>query len=221
MNRRQTIVISAAAAAVAVFGTTAFYYDRSGRNAQVGVGSDSSDVYVRPHSLVIGQADAPVTIVEFFDPSCEACRAFYPIVKNILARYPDDVRLVLRYAAFHEGSDQAVGILEAARRQDLFEPVLEALLAAQPEWALHGSPNLDRAWQVAASAGLDVERARADLSSTEIAAVLDQDTKDVKTLGVEQTPTFFVNGKSLESFGPQQLLNLVESEVNLTGQVAD
>lgn len=221
MNRRQTIVISAAAAAAAVFGASAFYYDRSGRNSRVGVGPDSSDVYVRPHSPVIGQADAPVTIVEFFDPSCEACRAFYPIVKDILARYPDDVRLVLRYAAFHEGSDQAVGILEAARRQDLFEPVLEALLAAQPEWALHGSPNLDRAWQVAASAGLDVERARADLSSTEIAAVLDQDTKDVKTLGVEQTPTFFVNGKSLESFGPQQLLNLVESEVNLTGQVAD
>ena len=218
MNRRQTIVISAAAAAAAIFGASAFYYDRNGRDTQVGVGSDGSDVFVRPHSPVIGRADAPVTIVEFFDPSCEACRAFYPIVKNILVQYPQDVRLVLRYAAFHEGSDQAVGILEAARKQDLYEPVLEALLAAQPEWALHGSPNLDRAWQAAASAGLDVERARSDLSSAEIAAVLDQDTKDVKTLGVEQTPTFFVNGKSMESFGPQQLLNLVESEMTLTGQ---
>jgi len=216
MNRRQTIVISAAAAAAAIFGVSAFYYDRGDRNGQGSVGSDSSDVYVRPHSPVIGQADAPVTIVEFFDPSCEACRAFYPAVKNILAQYPEDVRLVLRYAAFHEGSDQAVGILEAARKQDLFEPVLEALLAAQPEWALHGKPNLDRAWQAAASAGLDVERARGDLSSAEIVAVLDQDTKDVKTLGIEQTPTFFVNGKSLESFGPQQLLKLVESEITLT-----
>ncbi|MEX0408792.1 thioredoxin domain-containing protein [Aquibium sp. LZ166] len=218
MNRRQTIIISAAAAAAAIFGASAFYYDRSGRNAQVGVGLDSSDVFVRPHSPVIGKADAPVTIVEFFDPSCEACRAFYPTVKNILAQYPEDVRLVLRYAAFHEGSDQAVGILEAARKQDLFEPVLEALLAAQPEWALHGNPNLDRAWQAAASAGLDVERARGDLSSAEIASALDQDTKDVKTLGVEQTPTFFVNGKSMETFGPQQLLSLVESEVTLTRQ---
>ena len=118
MNRRQTIVISAAAAAAAIFGASAFYYDRSGRDVQEGAGPDSSDVYVRPHSPVIGQADAAVTIVEFFDPSCEACRAFYPIVKNILAQYPEDVRLVLRYAAFHEGSDQAVGILEAARKQE-------------------------------------------------------------------------------------------------------
>ena len=63
---------------------------------------------------MFGPSEAPVTIVEFFDPSCEACRAFYPFVKNILTQYPDDVRLVLRYAAFHGGSDQAIGTLEAA-----------------------------------------------------------------------------------------------------------
>ncbi|WP_268932216.1 DsbA family protein [Mesorhizobium microcysteis] len=161
----------------------------------------------------MGPPDAPVTIVEFFDPSCEACRAFHPLVKNILAQYPDDVRVVFRYAAFHDGSDQAVGIIEAARRQDLFVPVLEALLDAQPEWAIHGNPNLDRAWQAAAAAGLDLERAREDATTAEVAAVLRQDTSDVDALGVRQTPTFFVNGKSLQSFGPQQLIDLVSAEV--------
>ena len=57
-----------------------------------------------------------VTIVEFFDPACEACRAFYPVVEDILTDYPDDVRVVLRYAAFHgEASEQAIKVLEAAR----------------------------------------------------------------------------------------------------------
>ncbi|PZP55154.1 MAG: disulfide bond formation protein DsbA, partial [Micavibrio aeruginosavorus] len=62
---------------------------------------------IREYSPVIGNDEAQVTVVEFFDPSCEACRAFYPIVKNILNRYPKDVRVVLRYAPFHEGSDKA------------------------------------------------------------------------------------------------------------------
>jgi protein-disulfide isomerase len=210
MNRRQVTIIAAGAAAAAIFGGSALYYNRPRS-----IDPSAGDALVRPHAPVIGRSDVPVTIVEFFDPSCEACRAFHPLVKNILAQYPEDVRLVLRYAAFHDGSDQAVGILEAARRQNLFEPVLEALLAAQPEWAMHGRPDLDRAWQAAASAGLDVEKARRDAGSAEIAAALQQDTNDVDTLGVRQTPTFFVNGKSMSSFGPQQLIDLVEGEVRL------
>lgn len=177
--------------------------------------TDDSRSLVREYSPVIGSADAPVTIVEFFDPSCEACRAFYPLVKNLLAQYPQDVRLVLRYAAFHDGSDQAVGILEAARKQDLFEPVLEALLAAQPDWAPHSGPVIEKAWQAAAAAGLELERARSDASSSEVTTILDQESKDIDIWQVEQTPTFFVNGKSLQTFGPQQLTDLVESEVTL------
>ena len=213
MNRRQVTILSVGLAAGAIFGASALYHNRAGS-----LDPSGAEALVREHSPVMGPPDAPVTIVEFFDPSCEACRAFHPLVKNILAQYPDDVRVVFRYAAFHDGSDQAVGIIEAARRQDLFVPVLEALLAAQPEWALHGNPNLDRAWQAAAAAGLDLERARQDATSAEVAAVLRQDTSDVDALGVRQTPTFFVNGKSLPSFGPQQLIELVEAEVQLARQ---
>lgn len=213
MNRRQVIVVSAAVASTILFAGSVFYYDRVGGSSVEAISDDAG--LIRDYSPVIGPASAPVTIVEFFDPSCEACRAFYPIVKNILAQYPQDVRLVLRYAAFHDGSDQAVGILEAARKQNLFEPVLEALLAAQPEWAPHSGPVIDKAWQAAAAAGLDLERARQDASSDEVAAVLDQESKDIDTWRVEQTPTFFVNGKSMQTFGPQQLVDLVKGEVKL------
>lgn len=213
MNRRQVIVVSAAVASTILFAGSVLYYDRVGGSSVEAISDDAG--LIRDYSPVIGPASAPVTIVEFFDPSCEACRAFYPIVKNILAQYPQDVRLVLRYAAFHDGSDQAVGILEAARKQNLFEPALEALLAAQPEWAPHSGPVIDKAWQAAAGAGLDLERARQDASSDEVTAVLEQESKDIDTWRVDQTPTFFVNGKSMQTFGPQQLADLVESEVKL------
>ncbi|MDT9156070.1 DsbA family protein, partial [Escherichia coli] len=80
------------------------------------------------------------TVVEFFDPACEACRAFYPLTKRILEAYPEKVRLVVRYTPFHgDVSETAIRVLEVARRQDVFQPVLEALLARQSQWAAHGS----------------------------------------------------------------------------------
>ena len=51
---------------------------------------------VRPHSPSLGPANAPVVIVEFFDPECESCRAFNPFTKQILGEYGDQVRLVLK-----------------------------------------------------------------------------------------------------------------------------
>ncbi|KZD12402.1 disulfide bond formation protein DsbA [Oceanibaculum pacificum] len=168
---------------------------------------------IRDHSPVLGRKDAPVTVVEFFDPACEACRAFHPIVKRILRTYPEQVRIVLRYAAFHQGSDEAVGMLEAARLQNLFEPALEALLESQPAWAAHGRPRLDIAWDAVARIGLDVERARRERMLPGLVARLNQDAADATALGISQTPTFFINGQPLSSFGIEQLLESVASEV--------
>jgi len=121
--------------------------------------------------------------------------------------------VVIRYAAFHRGSDEAVRILETARLQGLFVPVLEALLDAQPQWATHDAPRLEVAWNAAAGAGLDVERARRERLMPHIAAALNFDAADVASLGVRRTPTFYVNGKPLVDFGPQQLFELVRMEV--------
>ena len=168
---------------------------------------------VRMHSPVFGAQSAPVTIVEFFDPACETCRAFYPIVKNLMAQYPNDVRLVIRYAPFHQGSDQVVKLLESAKSQGKYQPVLEAVLAAQPAWADHGRPNIETAFKVAEQAGLDLVKARQDIEKPGMQSLLQQDIEDLTALQVTKTPTFFVNGRSLPSFGPDQLAALVAEEV--------
>ncbi|MBL0422532.1 thioredoxin domain-containing protein [Ramlibacter sp. AW1] len=168
---------------------------------------------VRMHSPVLGAQRAPVTIVEFFDPACEACRAFYPYVKRLLAQYPDDVRLVIRYAPLHEGSDEVVKLLEAARLQDKYQAVLEAVLASQPAWADHAKPNPALAFKAAEQAGLDIERAAQDVQRPELQAIVAQDVEDLQALKVNKTPTFFVNGRTLPSFGPEQLSALVAEEV--------
>ena len=168
---------------------------------------------VRMHSPVLGPQNAPVTVVEFFDPACETCRAFYPIVKNLMAQYPNDVRLVIRYAPFHPGSDRVVKLLESAKIQGKYQAVLEAVLAAQPAWANHSRPNIEIAFQAAEQAGLDMVRALQDIEKPSMQALLQQDVDDLTALQVTKTPTFFVNGRSLPSFGPDQLAALVADEV--------
>lgn len=210
---RRALVLTITAVAVVGFALAGFLYNRSLTKLSGTAAVQESSSLVRAHSPVLGGADAKVTIVEFFDPACETCRAFYPRVKKIMAEYPDEVRLVLRYAPFHKGSDEAVRILESARKQGVYVPVMEALLAAQPEWADDRQPQIERAWTAAATAGLNVEAARKGMLAPEITAVLTQDMADIRTLGVRQTPTFFVNGKPLPSFGVRQLHELVRSEV--------
>jgi protein-disulfide isomerase len=168
---------------------------------------------LRMHSPSLGPQDAPVVIVEFIDPACETCAAFYPMVKQLLAANPQKIRLVLRYAPFHKGSDQVVAALEAARKQGKFWPALEALLAAQSDWTRHHVVQVERIWPHLERAGINLQQLRADMAAPEITGVIEQDLLDAQTLKVSKTPDFFVNGRALPSFGIQQLKTLVDEEL--------
>lgn len=212
MNRRLVVSLTVLIA-IAAFGGGAYWYS-SQKALEAAAVTAVESTLVRPHSPILGRIDAPVTIVEFLDPSCEACRAFYPLVKDVLATYPDDVRIVIRYTPFHEGSDEVVRILEAARKQDKFEPVLTALMAKQPEWAVHGQPDLKRAWVIAEEVGLDLMAARLESVKPEVDKVLKADIADVEANKVQQTPTFFVNGKPLVDFSREGFVALVKGEID-------
>ena len=217
MNRR-TIVLASSGLAIAAFVVgVGLYRTRPELKEPVSKAPSASirplaAPYIRSHSPIIGPADAPVTISEFLDPACEACRAFHPIMKRIVNAFPGKVRIALRYTAFHRPSKEAIAILEAARKQDKFVPVLEALFARQSAWAPHGRPGRSP-WEFLAGTGLDIVRAKIDAKHPEVVALINQDASDVKALGVRQTPTFFVNGKPLQKFSAQGLFDLVKQEV--------
>ena len=162
---------------------------------------------------MLGAAKAPVTVVEVLDPACEACKAFAPVVEQLLFTYPEDVRVVVRYADFHPVSLQAIRLLEAARVQGKVHELLAALFERQQEWASHAAPNPARAWKIASDVGIDVARARKDALAASVDDMLRLEAEDLDALKVERTPTFFVNGKPLPTFGVEQLMDLVASEV--------
>ncbi len=217
---RRPLILSVLVLGLAVFAAAAWYASRSTPvTSAATIPSEQTEALLRPYSPILGPDEAPVTIVEFFDPACEACRAFYPVVKDIMSEHGDAVRVAIRYTPFHgEGSEEAIRILEAARMQGIFEPVLEAILREQPQWASHGAPEPGLLLNIAAGAGLDVEAAQAQMKAPQTMAILNQDRADVEAMGVRQTPTFFVNGRPVDPFGEEALRTLVAEEVAESGR---
>jgi len=214
--KQKTLFTVAAVALLLVFVVGTLLYKSERINEATQTAAANGTVLVRPHSPTLGNADAPVVIVEFFDPACETCRAFYPLVKQIMAANPGKIRLVLRYAPFHKGSDRVVAVLEAARKQDRYWPALEALLAAQAEWAPHHAAEVDLVWRHLQGVGLNLEQLRTDMNSPEIASLIAQDLADTRTLKVTKTPQFFVNSTPLLNFGYEPLKQLVDSALRET-----
>ena len=198
---------------VGFFLATSYY--KTQRAAELGfMAQESASTFVRPHSPTLGNEDAKVYLVKFTDPACETCASFSPYVKQAMDAFPGRIKFVVRYAPFHEGSDQAVRILEAAKVQDRFWETLELLYRRQNAWTRHHRVLPDEIWKLLPEVvGLDVERVKVDMRDPRIAAIIEQDLADAKALGVRKTPGFFVNGKPLEPFGARPLTALIKAEI--------
>ena len=97
MNNK-SIVLSVAVFGLILLSVAAWFFVRP-MFMRAAIPTEQTLAVLRPHSPIIGPEDAPVTIVEFFDPTCEACRKIYPVVRDIMAEYGDTVRLAIRYVA--------------------------------------------------------------------------------------------------------------------------
>ncbi|HEY5580177.1 MAG TPA: thioredoxin domain-containing protein [Rhodoferax sp.] len=208
--KQKNIFIAASMLLIAAFALGTFFYKNQQTQQAEKLAVQNQAALVRADSPSFGNPDAPVHIVEFFDPACGTCREFYPLVKNLMAAHPGKIRLTMRYAPFHPGSDQVVKVMEAAHKQGKFQPTLEALFASQAVWVQNHTAQLDLIWSPLASLGLDMERIKSDMNSPEIARTIEQDLADAKTMNVTMTPEYFVNGRPLPSFGFEQLKALVD-----------
>lgn len=208
--KQKSIFTLAAVLLIAVFIVGAFFYKNQKTEQAAQLAAKNQIALVRADAPSFGNADAPVHIVEFFDPACGTCREFYPLVKSLMAAHPGKIRLTMRYAPFHPGSDQVVKVMEAARKQGQFQQTLEALFSSQTVWVQNHTAQADLIWSPLAGLGLDMERIKSDMNSPEIARTIAQDLADAKTMNVTMTPEYFVNGKPLPSFGFEQLQTLVD-----------
>ncbi len=203
---------------IAVGFTLAAVFFKAGQDEQAHQqAAQHSDLLIRDHSVRTGNPQAKVTIVEFVDPACGTCAQFHPLVKKLLEQQDGKVNLVLRYAPLHQGSGQMVALLEAAKMQGKFWPVLEMMFETQRRWVSNHVAQPETFWNMLNQrpTGLDMQKLAQDMSSQEVMDAIQQDINDGEKLGANKTPTFFVNGKPLPSFGYEQLAGLVAAEIDV------
>jgi len=211
--KQKTLFIASAVVLLAAFVVGVLVYNIQQADRTAEVVKRNPQALTRLHSPTLGNADAKVHIVEFLDPACGTCAQFSPFVKDLMAANPGRIRLTVRYAPLHQGSDQVVKVLEAARKQGKFWQALEALFATQRQWVQNHVASAQLAWNSLAGLGLDLDRVRADMNAPEVTRIVEQDIADTRTLNVTQTPEFFVNGRAMPSFGAEQLKDLVDEEI--------
>lgn len=209
--KQKTLLLATAAFLLGIFVTAALLYKRNQAEEAIQLAAQHSAHLVRPYSPTLGADNATVLIVEFFDPACGTCQAFYAPLKHLLQEHPGKIRLVMRWAPFQVGSEHIVALLEAARKQDKFWPALDALMETQDEWKPQHEAELELAMKQLDGLGLDLERLREDMTDPEIARRINQDQEDASRLKVDTTPTYYVNGKPLPAFGFKVLKQTVDT----------
>ena len=138
-----------------------------------------------------GPAEARVTLVEFVDYECPHCRTAQALMRQVLDAYPRQVRLCFKHfpLSSHTTSRLAAEAAMAAHKQGKFWPFSDKV------W--ENADNLTPAVleKIAKQVGLDVARWRSDMNSDEVKAAVAQDKSDGTALGINSTPTIYINGR--------------------------
>jgi protein-disulfide isomerase len=149
---------------------------------------------------MLGSPTATVTVEEFADYQCPTCAAKYPMAKEIISAYGNRIKFIYRNfplaIAAHDKAYAASVAAEAAREQNKFWDMQSQLFTNQASWtAATDFPKiLD---EYAQKIGLDVEKFKNDMAGLQVKQRVDADLARGRALGVNSTPSFFVNGKSV------------------------
>jgi Na+/H+ antiporter NhaA len=142
-----------------------------------------------------GDADAPVTLIEYGDFECPYCGNAEPLIVHMLDHLGHDLRFVFRHLPLtdvHPRAQLAAEAAEAAADQGAFWPMHDRLMAHQEE--LTPADLYDHA----AALGLDLERFAEDVRKRRFAPRVATDVMSADASGVAGTPTFFINGRRHE-----------------------
>ncbi len=213
MQNKKVVLFSVVLLVIGFIAVAMFYQSGEDKKTQALASKSSGAPFVRDHSPTFGKNENKVTIVEFLDPECSACRAFHPAIKKVFKEYSDETQLVVRYLDNHKNSKFSIRLLEAARLQGKYNEALDVVFKYQPQWGDYNNPKPQMLWDVLPEAGLDMKKLRADFDSNYIDGMLSLDRADATKLRVRGTPTFYVNGQELKRLSYQALLDLVESEM--------
>jgi protein-disulfide isomerase len=156
-----------------------------------------------------GNPNAKVFLVEFSDFQCPACKAFQPTVHTILEKYKDQLLFAYRHFPLdqHPFAQHAARTAEAAGIQGKFWEMHDLLFENQEQFSDAYFP------QVAGELKLDMNKFTQSLSDENLKNKIERDRAYGVKIGVDATPTFYLQGKKLSLLSPADLLKEVENAI--------
>ncbi|MDX6446426.1 MAG: hypothetical protein QOH71_3500 [Blastocatellia bacterium] len=225
MKRLLPILIIVIVLAAALGGTWMFLRSsRQASNANANANAADGALVAQgaepPH--IRGNAAAPVTLEEFGDFQCPSCGAYYPELKKIENEFGDKLRVIFReqpLVPMHAHALMAAQAAEAAGLQGRFWEMHDKLYENQTAWS--DARDLvpifvDYAKQI----GLNTDQFLKDLNGEAVAARIFQDGKRAHALGVNSTPSFYVNGKEVkdDQLKPEGLRDMIRQAMRADGK---
>lgn len=209
------IGVTAVAVVAVVVGAAILLISRSDTDSPARALSDASTpALVRDDSRRLNAPpDAAVTFVEFLDFECEGCRAAYPVVEQLRADYGDRVEFVLRYFPLpgHVNAERAARAVEAAAQQGRLDAMYRMMYETQAQWGERRTPADDVFRGFAAELRLDMAAFDATYADPATAERIQVDVDDGMALGVQGTPTFFVDGEQVSPRSVDDLRTAIEN----------
>lgn len=157
----------------------------------------------------LGDASAPITLIEFSDYECHYCKTAEPVIREVLEAYGDKVHFVYRdYPLdFHANARPAAQAAGCAEQQGRFWAYHEKLMASED---LHQ----EQYQAIADEVGLERAKFDACLTSDDFSEAIDRDIADGEAVGVSGTPAFFINGRMISGAQPfARFKELIDEEL--------
>jgi protein-disulfide isomerase len=167
---------------------------------------------------MLGSPTAVVTVEEFADFQCGTCASKYPMTKDLIRDYGSRIKFIFRnyplQIAAHDKAFEAATAAEAAGMQGKFWDMQNQLFTNQASWS--GASDFKSILEeYATKIGLDVEKFKNDMAGMAAKERVGKDMERGRSLGVNSTPTFFINGKQVDfaQVNPEGMKALIDAEL--------
>ncbi len=172
----------------------------------------AKEVLLANAAHTLGSKDANVWLVEFSDFQCPACGQFYPAVKQLTEKYKNSLFFVYRNYPIpsHQLAIPAARAAEAAAQQGKYWEMHDALFVGQAQLSNEFIASK------ASELGLDMEKFTADKQSSKVQTSIDADVSLGESIGINATPTFYLNGKKLQLNTVNDLIVAVDQAIAST-----
>ncbi len=162
---------------------------------------------------VRGNQQANVTLIEYSDFQCPACGYYSSLVERLGEEFPNDLKIV--YKHFPLGSESAFAAAlatEAAGKQGMFWQMHDILFERQAQWSEEEDPQ-EMFVGYAQELGLDENVFLEDFAGDGVKGEVDRDLALAQQLGLNSTPTFFLNDEKIQPKNYDEFKELIETQI--------